>query len=157
MTKEQIIIDFYQAFSNKDSQNMTKYYSNDIIFEDPAFGELIGLEASKMWEMLCHNAKDLKIECGNIKENNDTVTCTWKAHYTFSKTGRKVVNRINAHFTFKDDLIIKHQDSFDLKKWAHQALGFKAYLFAGSNFFKNKLQSTTKSQLKKYIEKFPNK
>ena len=147
MTKEQIIIEFYKAFNNRDSASMTKFYSDEVIFKDPAFGVLKGIEAKKMWEMLCSNASDLKIECRDIKAENDTVSCTWTAFYTFSKTGRKVKNEIHAKFLFKNDLIIEHSDTFNLKKWAKQALGIKAYIFAGTNFFKNKLQKTTKSQL----------
>ena len=39
------------------------------------------------------------------------------ATYTFSATGRTVVNRIRARFDFRDGKIVRHVDSFDLWRW----------------------------------------
>ena len=44
------------------------------------------------------------------------------------ETGNAVLNRIDARFTFRDGKIIRHEDSFDLWKWAGQALGMKGKL-----------------------------
>ena len=45
------------------------------------------------------------------------------ANYTFSATGRKVVNRIDAVFEVRDGKFVAHYDSFSFHKWAAQALG----------------------------------
>ena len=37
-------------------------------------------------------------------------------------------NRIDAAFTFRDGRIVRHQDRFDLYRWARQALGPKGVL-----------------------------
>ncbi|MNQ84514.1 hypothetical protein D3C85_996450 [compost metagenome] len=50
------------------------------------------------------------------------------ATYLFSQTGRMVENRIQARFLFADGKIIEHHDSFDLWRWARQALGAKGLL-----------------------------
>ncbi|MDQ2940399.1 MAG: hypothetical protein M3R23_07710, partial [Actinomycetota bacterium] len=47
----------------------------------------------------------------------------WIAHYTFTQTGRPVVNDIRATFTFGDGLITNHVDEFSYGRWARQALG----------------------------------
>ena len=47
----------------------------------------------------------------------------WDATYTYSATGRRVDNRIDATFAFRDGLIVRHDDRFDLWRWARQALG----------------------------------
>ncbi|MNG25521.1 hypothetical protein D3C84_1103890 [compost metagenome] len=39
-----------------------------------------------------------------------------------------VENRIHARFLFSDGKIIEHHDSFDLWRWARQALGVKGLL-----------------------------
>ena len=49
------ITKFYTAFAKSDHQQMAACYHEDIIFEDPAFGQLKGERASKMWEMLLSN------------------------------------------------------------------------------------------------------
>ena len=48
----------------------------------------------------------------------------WEAHYLFSATGRKVLNRIDAEFEFDHaGLIVRHRDRFDFWAWSRQALG----------------------------------
>lgn len=149
---EKCIHDFYTAFKKKDAENMVKYYSEDIVFSDPAFGELKGEEASMMWKMLCSTATDLAIRFKIKSSIKNEVKASWEADYTFSRTGKKVHNEIEAVFTFKDGLIVEHKDSFNLHKWASQAIGWKGYLLGGSNFFKKKLNQQTRSLLQKYMK-----
>ncbi|WP_138433921.1 nuclear transport factor 2 family protein [Winogradskyella algicola] len=144
-----LISKFYQAFHELDAKKMASYYHEDIIFEDPAFGVLKGEQANAMWQMLCESqkGKDFKIETSNITDNS----AHWEAYYTFSKTGRKVHNKIDATFEFKDGLIIKHTDNFSLHNWAKQAIGFKGWLLGGTGFFRKKLQSQTNYLLIKFM------
>ena len=108
-----IINKFYTAFQKLDYQAMNNCYSDDIAFNDPAFGLLRGDEAKYMWEMLCKNAKDFSLTFTNIQLlDEEYATCNWTARYTFSKTGRKVVNYIKAHMRLKDGKIIEHSDAF---------------------------------------------
>ncbi|WP_439151156.1 nuclear transport factor 2 family protein [Winogradskyella sp.] len=60
--------------------------------------------------------KDFKVVYSNIKTNGNNASAHWEAFFTFSKTGRKVHNKIDASFEFKDGLIIKHTDGFNLHK-----------------------------------------
>jgi len=148
-----LIETFYTAFQNKDAEKMISCYHEDIIFCDPAFGELKGDYVKAMWRMLCGNSKDLKIEFSNITASLKKGSIHWEAWYTFSRTGRKVHNIVEANFDFKDRKIIKHTDTFNLRAWASQAMGWKGKLFGGTNFFKNKLHKQTGRLLKDFIEK----
>ncbi len=150
-----IIETFYNAFNDCDSNTMISCYHEDIVFEDPAFGVLKGERAKAMWQMLCENqkGKHFIVELFNVKSDGKIGSAHWEAFYTFSKTGRKVHNKIDASFIFKDGLIIKHTDEFSLHKWAKQAIGIKGIFFGGMRFFKNKLQSQTNLLLDKYITK----
>ena len=107
-----------------------------------------------MWLMLCasQKGKGFSVEFSDVKSNENNGSAHWEAYYTFSKTGRKVHNKIDATFEFKDGLIIKHTDRFDIHKWAKQAIGIKGLLFGGMPFFKNKLQKQTHYLLDKYIK-----
>ncbi|SDH47667.1 nuclear transport factor 2 family protein [Winogradskyella thalassocola] len=151
---ENIVEKFYTALSHCDGQTMVSCYHEDIVFEDPAFGILKGERAKAMWLMLCEsqNGKGFNVEFSDINTNDKTGSAHWEAIYNFSKTGRKVHNKIDASFEFKDGLIIKHTDEFDLHKWAKQAMGIKGIFFGGMQFFKNKLQSQTNSMLDKFLE-----
>lgn len=149
-----LIYNFYSAFSKLEADNMIACYHNDIVFKDPAFGVLKGDRAKAMWQMLCESqkGKDFIVTFSDVKMDDNCGSAHWEAHYTFTKTGRKVHNKINAEFIFKDGLIIQHTDSFNLHHWAKQAMGLKGMLFGGMSFFKEKLQQQTNYLLDKYIK-----
>jgi len=149
-----VIEKFYTAFQKLDHQTMNSCYSDDIVFSDPAFGLLRGEEAKAMWEMLCKNAKDFSLTFSNIQLlDEEYATCNWVANYTFSKTGRKVVNNIKAFMKLKDGKIIEHSDAFKLSKWAAQALGWKGALLGWTGFMKRKIQNNARKNLIAFIEK----
>lgn len=144
---------FYEAFKKGDSATMNACYHDDIEFTDPAFGTLKGADAKAMWTMLCKNGTDLKLEFSNIQADANKGTAHWEAWYTFTKTGRKVHNIVDAKFEFKDGKISKHVDHFNLRNWAKQALGFQGLLLGGTSFFQKKLQQQTNGMLAKFQEK----
>ena len=146
---------FYKAFTNLDANTMVSCYHDDIIFEDPAFGILKGERAKAMWQMLCQSqkGKDFKVVVSDIKGNAINGSAHWEAYYTFSKTGRNVHNKIDAEFVFKEGLIIKHTDKFNLHSWAKQAMGLKGLMLGSTRYFSNKLKSQTNYLLDRYIEK----
>jgi ketosteroid isomerase-like protein len=153
-TNEAVITRFYTAFSKLDHVTMNSCYSEDIVFSDPAFGLLRGDEARSMWEMLCKNARDFSLTFSNIQLlDAEYATCNWTATYTFSKTGRKVVNHIKAFMKLKDGLIIEHSDAFKLSSWAAQALGWKGALFGWMSWMKRKIQKNARKNLVAFIEK----
>lgn len=148
----ELIEKFYASFKNKDAAGMASCYHENIVFRDPAFGTLKGERAKAMWEMLLSNGSDLEIEYSDIKDNNSGGEAHWQAFYVFGEKERNVHNKIDAQFEFKDGLIIQHIDTFNLKKWAGQALGFGGKLMGGTKFFKKKLQQQTNKMLDEYME-----
>jgi ketosteroid isomerase-like protein len=153
-TNTELISKFYTAFQKLDYQTMNSCYSDDIVFNDPAFGLLRGDEAKCMWEMLCKNAKDFSLTFSNIQLlDEEYATCNWVATYTFSKTGNKVVNYIKAYMKLKDGKIVEHSDGFKLSAWAAQALGWKGALFGWMGWMKRKIQKNARKNLIAFIEK----
>lgn len=151
---EQVITLFYSAFQKLDYQTMNACYSEDIVFSDPVFGLLRGDEARYMWEMLCTNAKDFSLEFSNIQLlDEEYATCNWTATYTFSKTGRRVVNHIKAFMKLKDGKIVEHSDGFRLSTWIAQALGWKGVWFGWMGWMKRKVQRSARQNLIRFIEK----
>ncbi|MFT5569436.1 MAG: limonene-1,2-epoxide hydrolase, partial [Cyclobacteriaceae bacterium] len=118
-----LITDFYTAFKNMDAEAMVSCYDDNVVFEDPAFGILLGERAKNMWRMLItsQKGKEFIITFQEVKESDAKASATWEAKYTFSKTSRKVHNIITAQFEIADGKIIKHSDHFDLHRWAGQA------------------------------------
>ena len=146
---EKVIQDFYKAFHEGDVERMVAYYHDDVLFEDPAFGELHGERAKNMWRMLrgSQKGKSFEVIASEIEADERSGKARWDARYTFSKTGRKVHNIIQASFVFKDGKIIQHTDHFNLHRWATQAMGFKGWLLGGTSFFRKKLQGQTNQLL----------
>lgn len=156
-TNEAIISKFYTSFQQLDHAAMNSCYNDDIIFSDPVFGLLRGDEVKYMWEMLCTNAKDFSLTFSNIQLlDEEYATCNWVATYTFSKTGKRVVNRIIAFMKLKDGKIIEHSDAFRLSTWAGQALGWKGKLFGWMGWMKRKIQQNARKSLQQFIEKKQN-
>jgi ketosteroid isomerase-like protein len=145
---------FYSAFQKSDYAGMNACYSEDIVFSDPVFGLLRGNEVRSMWEMLCRNAKDFSLQFSNIQLlDEEYATCNWTASYTFSKTGKKVVNNIKAFMKLKDGIIIEHSDAFRLSTWIGQALGWKGVLFGWTGFMKRAVQKNARKNLQRFMEK----
>jgi ketosteroid isomerase-like protein len=81
-----------------------------------------------MWRMLTQRADDLEIELAEHQANGDTGSAHWIARYTFTQTGRPVVNDVRATFRFEDGKIAEHRDDFDFTRWARQAIGLAGLL-----------------------------
>ena len=137
----ELITRFYQAFARRDAAGMAACYHAEVHFSDPAFPELRGAAAAAMWAMLLARGKDLRIETSGIEADDYAGRAHWDATYTFSKTGRMVLNRIDAQFRFKDGLIVEHIDRFSFARWSRQALGLPGYLLGHSLFLKRKVQA----------------
>ena len=103
---------------------MEACYAPDVRFSDPVFPDLRGPEAGAMWRMLTGQAEDLEIELAEHAAEGDTGSARWIARYTFTRSGRPVVNDVRASFRFgPDGLIREHTDDFNFHRWARQALG----------------------------------
>jgi uncharacterized protein len=120
---ESLIERFYGAFAQRDGVGMAACYAPDVKFSDPVFPDLSGDEAGAMWRMLTGRASDLRIELLEHGADEGRGWAHWRAHYTFTQTGRPVVNDVRASFRFDGGLIAEHRDEFDFHGWARQALG----------------------------------
>lgn len=127
---------------------MNKAYDPDQAhFYDPVFQNLNAKEVRKMWKMLCLRGKDLSITHQVLAADDHTGKARWEAKYTFSGTGKKVLNRIQSEFAFKNGLIADHRDNFDLYAWSRQAFGLTGLLLGWTSWFKNKVRKKAKSSL----------
>jgi ketosteroid isomerase-like protein len=114
----------YAALDRHDGEAMAACYRPDARFRDPAFGELDGERAGDRWRMLTDRAEDLDVELAEHEADGEAGRAHWIARYTFTTTGRKVVNDVRAAFRFDDDgLIAEHTDRFSFWRWSRQALG----------------------------------
>ena len=149
----ELIRRFYAAFGRRDAEGMAACYAPDIQFSDAAFPDLKGPAASDMWRMLCEGGKDLTVEASEIEADETHGKARWIAHYTFSATGKKVVNDIRATFRFHEGRIVEHRDQFDFAKWAGQALGVPGKLLGWTGWMQRQVQARAASGLQKFQSK----
>ncbi len=147
----QLLTTFNQSFQNKDYIAMQNCYADGAVFNDPVFVNLTATEVKAMWQMFCVKGKDVQIQFGNVQANDKTGSAEWIGHYTFSKTGRKVVNRIKANFVFENGKIIKHTDEFNFYTWARQALGVTGLLLGWTGFVKDKVRGEARKNLQGFM------
>lgn len=149
----ELIERFYKAFAARDAAAMKACYHPEVRFSDPAFPDLRGAQAGAMWAMLTARATDLELSYRDIAADDHQGRAHWDAGYTFSKTGRKVLNRIDAHFRFQDGLIVEHRDDFSFPRWARQALGLPGLLLGHTGFLQRKVQAQAAAGLKDWTSK----
>jgi ketosteroid isomerase-like protein len=145
-----LIEEFYEAFDRRDGERMAALYAPDARFVDPAFGELRGDEPGAMWRMLTGQAKDLSVELREHEAGDERGSARWIAHYTFTRTGRPVVNDVRASFRFADGLIAEHVDEFSFYRWSRQALGAPGLLLGWTPL----LRAATRRQARASLDAF---
>jgi ketosteroid isomerase-like protein len=144
---------FYDSFARRDPEGMIACYHPEVTFSDPAFPNLDARHARAMWRMLVERGRDLEVRASGIEADDAQGRAHWDATYTFSATGRKVTNSIDAAFAFRDGLIVTHRDRFDLWRWAGMALGAKGRLLGWTPLVQNAIRAQAAKGLASYISK----
>lgn len=150
----ELITRFYEAFARRDHQAMRACYSPDAAFADEVF-TLTGGQVPAMWHMLCESGTDLAVTFRDVSADDRAGHAHWDATYTFSVTGRKVRNSLDAEFTFRDGLIATHRDRFDLWKWTRMALGMPGTLLGWSPIVRGKVRAMATKNLEAFIANHP--
>lgn len=145
-----VIRSLYEALDRRDGDAMARLYAPDARFRDPAFGTLTGEEAGDMWRMLTSRSDDLRVELAEHSTEDDEGAARWIARYTFSRTGRPVVNDVRARFRFRDGLITEHVDSFSMPRWTRQAIGGPAGAVLGYPPLKLLLRRRARADLERF-------
>jgi ketosteroid isomerase-like protein len=146
----ELLTDFYDAFSKHDGARMATAYHDSAHFSDPVFPDLDADGVRAMWQMLTGDASDLRIEATGIEADDDTGRVHWEAWYTFSTTGRRVHNVVDASFRFRDGEIVHHVDDFDFWRWTRHALGLSGILLGWTPIVRNKVQAMAAKRLEEW-------
>jgi ketosteroid isomerase-like protein len=142
---------FYTAFDQGDGDAMAACYSPDVRFSDPVFPDLRGERAGDMWRMLTSApGSDLRVELLEHEADEERGSAHWRAHYTFSETGRPVVNDVHASFRFAGGLIAEHRDRFSFHRWARQALGPVGLLLGWTPVLRSAVRRKAAARLRDY-------
>lgn len=150
---DELIQRFYAAFARRDGAAMSACYGAGATFTDPVFAGLKGDEPGAMWRMLTGRADDLEVDLVEHGAEGDSGTARWIARYTFTQTGRPVVNEVRSEMRFADGLIAEQRDSFDFHSWARQALGAKGLLLGWAPPFRKAVGGQARAGLEEFMRK----
>lgn len=149
---EELITRFYDAFARRDHTSMAASYAPAATFSDPVFRNLERDEASAMWRMFCVRSTDLEVRASNIRGSDGGGSARWDATYTFTPTGRRVHNVIDASFEIEDGRVVRHRDNFDLYRWTRMALGPMGIALGWTPLVQNKVRKTAEAQLRSFMK-----
>lgn len=149
----QVLQTFYTAFQRRDAAGMAACYHPEVVFTDPVFPDLRGREVGAMWAMLCARAKDFALTFDVVSADDAQGAARWEARYSFSDTGRPVINQVTSAFTFRDGLILNQQDTFDLWRWTRMALGLQGVLLGWAPFVQSRIRRQARGRLDAYMRK----
>ena len=151
MPDDAALIDrFYGAFAQRDGAGMAACYAPGATFTDPVFGTLEAADAGAMWRMLTARAEDLRIEVPERAADDGRGTARWIARYTFTQTGRPVVNDVRARFAFADGLVTEHVDEFSFWRWSRQALGPAGLALGWTPILRSKVRAQALAGLRQF-------
>lgn len=148
---EALITKFYTAFQQRDGAGMGACYHRDVTFSDPVFVNLKGDQARAMWVMLNGRATDIQITFRDVQASDTAGSAHWEAHYTFSSSGRRVHNIVEARFKIRDGLIVDHRDDFNFYRWSSQALGLTGTLLGWTPYLQHKVQAQSRALLDRFM------
>jgi hypothetical protein len=148
----ELITRFYTAFGQLDAVTMTACYHPAAQFSDPVFTDLRGPQIGMMWKMLCLKAKEFSVTFSDVTADDARGSANWIAKYRYSGSGRMITNRIRADFEFRDSLIIRHRDSFNLHRWLGMALGPMGTLLGWLPPMQTKVRASAAAALAKFSE-----
>jgi ketosteroid isomerase-like protein len=146
-----VIERLYAAIGAGDGPAAAGCYAPAAHFSDPVFPDLQGAEPGAMWRMLAERSSDLRLELLEHQADGDRGTAHWTARYTFSQTGRPVVNDVHASMRFADGLIVEHRDEFDFHRWARQALGPAGLLLGWTPLIRGAVRRRARASLDQFI------
>ena len=104
-----------------------------------------------MWRYLTGRSTDLQLELLDFEAGHDRGTAHWIARYTFTQTGRPVVNDVHARFRFAGGLIVEHADDFNFHRWAAQALGPLGVLLGWTPMLRARVRRQAREGLDRFL------
>jgi len=127
-----LICAFYEALGRADEAAMAACYHPEVSFGDPVFQELEGrARVMAKWRLQLSRDGGLSTEFHGASADDFSGTARYTARYRMDETGRDVVNEIEALFRFEGDLIVRHHEEFDFRRWSKMALGRPHVLLFG--------------------------
>lgn len=146
----ELLDSFYTAFARRDHASMAASYADDATFTDPVFPNLEADEVRAMWRMFCTSGNEIDVRFSDVRADDTTGSAKWDAVYSFPATGRRVHNKIESSFAFRDGMIVRHADRFDFYRWTRMALGPLGIALGWTPIVRNQVRKQAAAQLDRF-------
>lgn len=125
---ELLLTKFFEYLNAHNLERIASCYHEEATFHDIAFNLKGKKQIYAMWDMICSVNKDnipsdIKVHIERLSANDATGSAVVLESYTYRDNNKKVHNKINSTFEFRDGLIYKQNDDCDPVSWANQAFG----------------------------------
>lgn len=118
---EQVMREFYAAFTSKNPDAIEALYAPDVKFKDEVFQYSNREGTMHMWRKVLADPKNtFRFEFDHVE--GDVAYGRWVADYKLA--GRPIHNEISSRMVIRDGKIVEHRDSFSWNTWVKQALPF---------------------------------
>lgn len=115
---------FHDALGEADLAAMERCYHPQVSFGDPIFQEVEGRDrVMRMWRLQLGLRDRPRSGYRDVTADDFTATAHSTTRYVFNHTGREVAVETDSLFRFEDELIVRHHDTFDFRRWSKMALG----------------------------------
>ena len=147
----------YAAFERCDGEAMQAFYAPQATFDDAVFSLHGAHEIGGMWRMLCRSARkrsrdEWQLVASGLAVESDRGRAHWEATYLYGPADRRVHNSVDAEFEFSvDGLILRHNDHFDFRAWARQALGLPGQLLGWSPWMQRFVRRQAADKLGRFL------
>jgi len=143
----------FSALNQHDPEVMASCYHPAATFEDIAFRLNRREEIHDMWRMICLGESEISVTFEIVQADDHIGYVRAVDKYKFGPARRPVINIIDSHFSFQEDLIIKHHDLCDPHAWASAAIGGVNGFIAGRVPLVRRFMAHRK--LKKWVKRNP--
>jgi ketosteroid isomerase-like protein len=154
-TTTRLIGTFYEALGRGDTGAMATCYHPDVVYSGPIFPELRGVQVMEMWRMLLARSAGIEVVASGLRGDDRRGQARLTVRYTFRRTGRTVVNEVEAGFRFADGVIIEHREHFDFWRWSRQALGARGLLLGWTPGLQRRVQVAAVAALVTFMTPWP--
>lgn len=127
------LVEFYTSLSLDSVEKLDQFYSEDIVFIDPAH-QVSGISALKRYfAELLQNTQECRFVINAVNQENNTFFLTWCMVYRHKRInrGREVSVEGISKIVIERDLITHHRDYFDLGNMIYEQLPLVGGLIRG--------------------------
>lgn len=113
-----------------DPEIVDRHYTDLSCIHHPILGRITGLELKTAWTSLLSHKFDLALHYNICFVTTSTAEVEWSLRHRHPETGRIILLDGTTQLVFRNNLVIWHHDSFSLRDWFRQALGWKGILLS---------------------------